>query len=86
MASVARKRKSSGLSRDTRAKFVVCLSNVGYPASLEPRKLYRMMPDAKAEKVGLVRVVDESGEDYLYPKEQFGRLDLPIRIARALET
>ena len=45
-----------------------------------------MMPDAKAEKVGLVRVVDESGEDYLYPKEQFGRLDLPIRIARALET
>jgi hypothetical protein len=44
------------------------------------------MPDAKAEKIGMVRVVDESGEDYLYPKERFERLDLPVRIAKALET
>jgi hypothetical protein len=64
----------------------VCLSNVGYGASLEAGKIYRRMPDAKAEKVGMVRVVDESGEGYLYPKVQFGRLELPVRIARALAT
>jgi hypothetical protein len=51
--------------------------------SLEARKIYRMMPDAKAEKFGMLRVVDESGEDYLYPKGQFGRLELPVRIAKA---
>jgi hypothetical protein len=44
------------------------------------------MPDAKAEKIGMVRVVDESGEDYLYPKAQFERLDLPLKIAKALAT
>ena len=86
MASVAKKRKSSASSRETRAKFVVCLSNDGYGASLEPRKIYRTKPDAKADKLGMVRVIDESGEDYLYPKEQFGLLELPIRIAKALET
>jgi len=84
-ASAARKRKSS-VSSHERQTFVVCLSNEGYPASLEARKIYRTMPDPRAAKVGMVRVVDESGEDYLYPKHQFGRLELPPKIAKALET
>ncbi len=86
MASGAKKRKSNASSRDTRSKFVVCLSNEGYAASLEPRKIYRTKPDPKADKLGMVRVIDESGEDYLYPKEQFGKIDLPVRIAKALAT
>jgi hypothetical protein len=45
-----------------------------------------MLPDASAAKVGMVRVIDESGEGYLYPKGQFGQLELPVRIARALES
>jgi hypothetical protein len=57
--------------------FVVCLSNVGYTASLEIRKLYVALPDEEAERVGMLRVIDESGEDYLYPASNFARIDLP---------
>jgi len=64
--------------------FVVCLSNRGFAASLEARKLYRAVPDAPARRLGMVRVVDESGESYLYPAKRFGRLALPPRLARAL--
>jgi hypothetical protein len=52
-------------------QLVVCVKNDGYPASLEKRKLYVMLPDRAAEKHGLLRVIDESGEDYLYPKSFF---------------
>jgi hypothetical protein len=57
----------------TRAKksYVVCLSNDGYAASLESRKIYLALRDAAAERNGLLRVVDESGEDYLYSRERF---------------
>ena len=64
----------------------MCLSNDGYAASLEVRKIYALLPDAGAEKLGLLRVVDESGEDYLYPKKQFGALHLPPGIAKVLTT
>ena len=50
-----------------KTRFVVCVANKGYEASLEPRKLYQALTDAKAGKLGQVRVIDESGEDYLYP-------------------
>ena len=63
---------------------MVCLSNRGYAASLERRKIYRSLADAPAHKLGLLRVVDESGESYLYPAARFGRLALPPRLARAL--
>lgn len=53
------------------AGFVVCLSNEGFEAALEPRKIYPSLPDSDAEREGLVRVVDESGEDYLYPATMF---------------
>lgn len=64
--------------------FVVCVQNTGYPASLELRKLYQALPDADAEAHGLVRVIDESGEDYLYPETFFRALDLPQDIESAL--
>ena len=55
--------------------FAICLKNTGYEASLEPRKLYRVLPDASAEKQAMIRVVDESGEDYLYPADWFMLLE-----------
>ena len=63
------------------SKFVVCIRNDGYETSLEPRKIYTTVADARAAKHGQVRVVDESGEDYLYPSEFFVRIDLPASIA-----
>jgi len=68
--------------RTHRAKtegFAVCLRNRGYAASLEVRKLY---PDAAAND--LIRVVDETGEDYLYPARLFQKLELPVELRRAL--
>jgi hypothetical protein len=50
-------------------RLVVCVANEGYPASLEKRKLYVMLPDSAAKKPDLVRII-ESGEDYLYPKAE----------------
>lgn len=63
---------------------VVCIGNEGYPASLEPRKIYVSVRDAEAEKHGLLRVVDESGEDYLFPKGLFRPIDLPQSTKKAV--
>ena len=52
-------------------RFVICLDNNGYEASLEPRKLYEVLPDESALKHGQLRVIDESGEDYLFPEALF---------------
>lgn len=57
--------------------FVICINNAEYPASLERRKLYEVLPDPDAESLGQLRVKDESGEDYLYPKELFVSVHLP---------
>ena len=57
--------------------FVVCIDNASYRASLEVRKLYEMLPDDDAAKHDQVRIVDESGEDYLYPKALFAPVDVP---------
>lgn len=65
-------------------RFVVCVRNTGYPASLELRKIYHALADADAQAHGLVRVIDESGEDYLYPEEFFLALDLPQGVETAL--
>ncbi len=65
--------------------FVVCVDNTDYPASLERRKLYQVLPDAQAEQHGLLRVVDESGEDYLYPAAYFLAVELPQQVQQALE-
>jgi hypothetical protein len=69
----------------TRAKqLVVCIDNDGYPASLEKRKIYVALRDAVAEKHGLLRIVDESGEDYLYPRAFFRSIALPQAVRRAV--
>lgn len=64
--------------------FAVCLRNGGFAASLEPRKLYPFIHDPEAEENDLIRVVDESGEDYLYPARLFRKLALPGDARRAL--
>ncbi len=65
-------------------RFAVCVNNDGYPASLELHKIYRVLPDEDAEADGDLRVVDESGEDYLYPAERFVLMDLPQAAERSL--
>ena len=57
-------------------KFLLCVDNEGYEASLELRKLYENVPDKEAERHGQVRIIDESGEDYLYPTNYFA----PVRL------
>jgi hypothetical protein len=64
--------------------FVVCLKNEGYAASLERHKIYRILPDPEAEKGGDLRIVDESGEDYLYPKDWFVLIDVPKAVETSL--
>lgn len=62
-------------------KFVICLDNRGYEASLEQRKLYEVLPDEKASQHGQLRVIDESGEDYLFPENMFMDAALKDEIA-----
>jgi hypothetical protein len=65
-------------------RFVVCVKNTGYPASLEVRKIYTALSDRSAEAHGMLRIVDESNEDYLYPAKFFMAVDLPQTIRTAL--
>ncbi len=62
----------------------VCVKNEGYQASLELRKIYKILDDAEAHRHGQLRVIDESGEDYLYPDEFFARVDLPQSLEKKL--
>ena len=64
--------------------YAVCVRNDDYPASLELRKLYPVLEDAFAAQHGMVRVVDESGEDYLYPNDFFVPIELPAAIEKTL--
>jgi hypothetical protein len=63
------------------AQFVICIGNKGYAASLELRKIYQVLPDKAGSKHQQIRVIDESGEDYLYPEENF----VPVRLPQAVE-
>jgi len=65
------------------AQFLICIKNDGYPASLEVRKVYQTLPDAQAALRGWVRIIDESGEDYLYPAGYFVPIELPQAVASA---
>ena len=64
--------------------FVICIENSDYPASLEKRKIYEAIEDPKASEVGQIRVIDESGEDYLYPQELFVDAKLTDEIQAAV--
>ncbi len=74
--------KDKGSARKVR--FVVCVKNRGFAASLEVRKVYKAIKDSAAEAHGLLRVIDESGEDYLFPESCFVALDLPVGVVRAI--
>ena len=65
-------------------QFAVCVSNDGYEASLERNKIYVVLPDKVAEKDGDLRVVDESGEDYLFSADRFVAIDVPAAVKASL--
>jgi hypothetical protein len=67
-----------------KTRFAVCLNNDDYEASLELGKLYQVLPDEKASRHHLTRVIDESGEDYLYPADWFHPLKLPSSVQQVL--
>jgi hypothetical protein len=66
-------------------RFAICINNSQYPASLELHKIYRVIPDQDAERDNDLRVIDESGEDYIYPADYFVLLDLPRHVVLAID-
>ncbi|MBN1997595.1 hypothetical protein JW935_08595 [candidate division KSB1 bacterium] len=72
------------MRKKSKQKFVVCINNSGYPASLELYKIYRNIPDEDAESKGDLRIVDESGEDYIYPESFFTPIEIPQKVKQAL--
>jgi len=71
-------------SKDSSPLFVVCINNQEYPASLELHKIYRVVPDEHAAADGDIRIIDESGEDYLYPSSYFAPIEVPQRVEESL--
>ncbi|VAW77880.1 hypothetical protein MNBD_GAMMA15-46 [hydrothermal vent metagenome] len=65
-------------------QLVICVRNDDHPASLEKRKIYETIPDSDATKHNQIRVIDESGEDYLYPEEYFIPVTLPKNVEEAV--
>lgn len=72
------------MTTKTSPQFVVCIKNEGYQASLEPRKIYQVVPDKEAEGHKMLRVIDESGEDYLFPASFFSPITLPQTLIKEL--
>ena len=68
----------------TNIRFAVCVNHDGYPASLGLHKIYRVLPDEDVKAEGDLRIVDESGEDYLYAAERFILLELPQAVEKSL--
>ena len=71
-------------NKHLKARFAICVNNAEYPASLELHKIYRVVPDHDARKDGDLRIIDESGEDYLYPADYFLVIDIPRSAAQSL--
>lgn len=67
----------NNIQPDAPLHFAVCICNDEYPVSLRLNKVYQVLPDVSAERIGWLRVVDESGEDYLYPGDFFQVIDVP---------
>lgn len=74
------------MKKPTAPQFALCLDNAGYEASLEVGKVYRVFPDADAERHGYLRIVDESGEDYAFTASRFHRMRLPRTVGETLLT
>jgi hypothetical protein len=81
---LAKSANAKTVPRVSSKQFVVCVKNEGYFAALEKRKIYVAFRDTAAEREGLLRVVDESGEDYLYPKALFRTIALPLSVKKAV--
>lgn len=71
-------------SKQNLSWFVVCINNADYPASLELHKIYRVIADKEAEDEGDIRVIDESGEDYIYPSSYFVPIQVPQTVEESL--
>ena len=71
--------------RKARRRYAVCIENKGSEASLERNKVYVVLPDERAEVDGLVRVIDEDGEDYLYPAGWFVAVEVPRAVQLSLD-
>jgi hypothetical protein len=71
-------------SNESEQRFAVCIRNDDYEASLEMRKIYQVIPDTEAASHHMLRVIDESGDDYLYPDEFFMLVELPEAVRKAL--
>ena len=69
---------------DSIDSYVLCINNGGYPESLEVRKVYAVLPDERAAENDYIRVIDETGEDYLYPSKHFVPIQLPPEVAKIL--
>jgi hypothetical protein len=63
-----------------KSRYVICIDNSGYPASLEMHKVYRVLPDEDAAADGDLRVIDENGEDYLFSRDRFVPIDVPAAV------
>jgi hypothetical protein len=69
---------------DSIDSYVLCIDDGGYPESLEVRKVYAVLPDERAAANDFIRVIDETGEDYLYPSKYFVPIQLPSEVAKIL--
>ena len=87
-ASARRNSSASSTSTRRRAakgrKFAVCIRNEGYEASLERNKIYAVLPDEDAKRDGDLRVIDESGEDYLFSADRFVAIEVPVAVKNSL--
>ena len=72
------------MKKTNRKQFAICLNNDGYPSSLEIGKLYRVVADKQALKLGYLRIVDESGEDYAFDARRFHLVSLPGAVGKIL--
>lgn len=72
--------------KNATSRFVVCMVNRGYATSLVVRRLYPVLPDVAGEKHGMLRIIDESGEDYLYPRKMFAAVTLARTVVKQLAT
>jgi prephenate dehydratase len=72
------------MKKNGKIQFAVCLNNEGYPVSLEVGKLYRIIADEEAAKENLLRVIDESGEDYAFASNRFYVVELPSAVQKTL--
>ena len=90
MASARKNSSARGTSTRLRKpvangrRFAVCVQNHGYEASLERNKIYVVLPDRDAERDGDLRVIDESGEDYLFAADRFVAIDVPAAVKASL--